>query len=215
MKRVRNYATVNYKDDGKTIQNTRKALNEAAKTRHITIRWIKAHVNHYGNELADILAKDGAQGLGTEPFRTIPLSASTFNTAVDQYMVTKWNERWKQGKDARQTRIFFPEINLKQSKELRKLSRDNLSMAIRAITGHDFRRRHESIVQGFNLGNCRLCQQGEESADHLVNKCPTLIWKRMESFASPLGSQVTPHWQPKQLVAFLSDPSISELELPE
>ena len=125
------------------------------------------------------------------------------------------NERWQKGKDARQTKIFFPEINLRRSKELRSLSRNNLSMAIRAITGHDFRRRHEGIVQGHPIGNCRLCQAGEESADHLVNRCPALTWKRMEVFAAPLGSQVTPKWQAKQLVAFLADPTISDLELPE
>ena len=51
-----------YKDDSRTIQNTRTLLNEAAENKPITLRWIKAHVNNYGNELADLLAKDGAQG---------------------------------------------------------------------------------------------------------------------------------------------------------
>ena len=85
-----------------------------------------------------MLAKDGAQGLGTEDPLQVPLSASTFSTTVDTFINKTWNERWQKGKDARQTKIFFPEINLKRSKELRSLSRNNLRLErLRDMTSVD------------------------------------------------------------------------------
>ena len=37
------------------------ALNEVAKRSRITLRWIKAHIGHKGNERADFLTKEGAK----------------------------------------------------------------------------------------------------------------------------------------------------------
>ena len=119
------------------------------------------------------------------------------------------------GKDARQTRIFFPTINLSKSAEIVKMTRNNIGMMVRAITGHDFRRRHESLVKGTLEGNCRLCGTEEETSDHIVNRCPRVANMRMEIFRTPMGADVTPHWKPEQLAAFLSDPTISEMEVPE
>ena len=203
-----------HKTDSQTIMETKDALNDAGKLKQISIRWIKAHVNHYGNELADILAKDGAEGLGSNPPSSLPTSATVVASKIDKAILDIWNQRWKNGKDARQTRLFLPGIDKAKSRDIRKLSRENLSRVTRAITGHDFRRRHESLVTGNNLGLCRFCEQSEESSEHIVNHCPRLAWKRMAIFKTQLGSPINPGWQPKQLAAYLSDPSISEMETP-
>ena len=163
---------------------------------------------------ADVLAKDGALGLGSQGTITVKPSRTILSSEIDTKIRKMWSDRWQNGKDARQTRLFFPDIDLKKSRELRKLTRENLSKAIRAITGHDFRRRHESLVSGVNLGNCRFCDQQEESSFHVVNQCPRLAWKRMEIFKTQLGATSNPGWQVRQLVAFLSYPSISEMETP-
>lgn len=165
--------------------------------------------------MADLLAKDGALGLGTETHISPPPSSTAIKAKIKETIKGLWNTRWKNGSDARQTKIFFPEICTKKAKEIRTLSRDKLSKTVRALTGHDFRRRHESIIKGNGEKTCRFCLQEEESSDHIVNRCPRLMWKRMEIFRIPLGSATTPHWRPKQLAAFLSDPTISEMETPD
>ena len=86
---------------------------------------------------------------------------------------------------------------------------------IRAISGHDFRKRHEGLVQGIVPSNCRFCGDEEETSSHVINNCPRLSKKRMDYFRTPMGTEVTPNWKPEQLAAFLSDPIISEMEVPE
>ena len=126
-----------------------------------------------------------------------------------------WNKRWTKGKDARQTRIYFPKIDLSKSAKIRKMNRNQIGQMIRALTGHDFRKRHEGLVRGIPVSNCRFCHTEEETSSHIINSCPRLTEKRMECFRIPYGSEVNPTWQPEQLAAFLSDPTISEMEAPE
>ena len=134
------------------------------------------------------------------------------STMVNERMHELWNTRWVKGKDARQTRIFFPTVNLSKSNKIRKMNRTNISNMVRAITGHDFRRRHQALMEGGGITTCRLCNEGEESSSLLVDSCPRLQGKRMDIFGTPPGSAVSPIWKPEQLAAFLSDPLISEME---
>ena len=94
------------------------------------------------------------------------------------------------------------------------MSRDHLSRVVRAITGHDFRRKHEGLVNATQDTLCRFCEKETESSHHIVDNCPRLSQKRSFYFDRPLGLSITPDWEPKQLAAFLSDPTISEMEAP-
>ena len=194
------------------INQLRTELKAHSEKRSINIKWIKAHIGHPGNEMADELAKDGASGLGNGPPIQVGSSNKVISSEVNAKMEELWKIRWEQGKDARQTRIFFPTINLSKSKKIRKMNRKNVSNMVRAITGHDFRRRHQTLMEGEGNNMCRLCGEEEESSSHLVDRCPRLQAKRMEVFGTPPGSAVSPIWKPEQLAAFLSDPLISEME---
>ena len=139
-------------------------------------------------------------------------SNKVISTFINGKIEAIWEERWRNGKDARQTLIFFPTLNLSKSKKIRKMDRKDISNMVRAITGHDFRRRHQALMEGEGVSACRLCGEEEESSSHLVDGCPRLAGKRMEVFGTPPGSAVSPIWNPEQLAAFLSDPLISEME---
>ena len=93
-----------------------------------------------------------------------------------------------------------------------KMSRDHVSRIIRAITGHDFRKKHEGLISNSNDTNCRFCNASTESSSHIVFDCPRLLQKRSHYFKRPLGLSITPDWEPKQLAAFLLDPTISGME---
>ena len=208
-------ALANKETSSESVSRTKTLLNSFGTQFDITIHWIKAHNNYEGNEMADMLAKDGAKGLGTGPLIRTKMATKVAKSIVTNHIIKEWDNRWKKGKDARQTRIFFPTINLSKSKKIREMNRENIGNIIRAITGHDFRKRHEGLVRGVEASNCRFCHNEEETSSHIIDSCPRLAEKRMEIFKTSMGSKVTPTWQPEQLAAFLSDPTISEMEVPE
>ena len=58
------------------------------------------------------------------------------------------------------------------------------------------------LVNGFNIRT-------------IIDSYLSLAEKWMQIFKTSMGSKVTPTWQPEQLAAFLSDPTISEMEVPD
>ena len=90
-------------------------------------------MGHYGNELADQLAKEGAHLAlhGPEPY--IPIAKPILTSAVISAMTTAWSERWKDRKDSRQTGIFFPQPDPKKSQKITTLSKATIGMVVRAL----------------------------------------------------------------------------------
>ena len=109
-----------------TIKELKETLNKYSQQTSITVQWIKAHTGYKGNERADELAKLGSLTIPIGPVPHIPLSKATLNGAINHEIHEQWQERWKNRKDARQTAIFFPEIQLSKSRELLKLPKYTL-----------------------------------------------------------------------------------------
>ena len=125
---------------------TVKALNQAAKAlpNGLCLRWVKAHVNHRGNEAADAAARAGAEGAGTLPCQfhgDLPLRPlSSIKADISKIMFKEWNNRWvknpfNQAK-AKVTKLWFPEINPKKSYQIfQNRSRYDLSEFVHCMTG--------------------------------------------------------------------------------
>ena len=195
----------------KTVKMVKHSLNTLGTRVHIRIKWIKAHVGHYGNEIADQLAKTGSKcpPHGPEPF--LPLPHCTLRCAIQERTTEIWSKRWKDRSDARQTAILFPEIALKKSAKLLQLSKEALGKAVRALSGHDFRSRHNAVLEKQVPPPCSLCKQMEESPSHLILHCPKLIYFRAQTFGS-YTQNIVQSWTAHQVVTFVSDPLISETE---
>ena len=121
-----------------TIKELKETLKKYSQQTNIIVQWIKTHTGYKGNERADEPAKLGSLTIPIGPEPHIPLSKATLNGAINHEIHEQWQERWKNRKDARQTVIFFPEIQISKSRELLKLPKVTLGMVVRAITGHDF-----------------------------------------------------------------------------
>ena len=80
-------AMASHQTTSKLISEARDILNTASTGARIEIRWIKAHVGHYGNELADQLAKDGALGMGTGPYRNTSVSSKVISRMVNDKII--------------------------------------------------------------------------------------------------------------------------------
>ena len=74
------------------LETRKSSLNKLGEDFTICINWIKAHVDHKGNEIADALAKTGCK-LPTR--EEIPLSIAHIKTVIKDEMYKTWDRRWQ------------------------------------------------------------------------------------------------------------------------
>ena len=165
-----------------------------------------------GNEYADDLAKEGTKQKPYGPEPIIPLNKQTINSSIRKNILEMWEERWKNRKDARQTAIFFPSINIKNSNEILKLHKNTIGPVVRALTGHDHRKRHNLLLEGNDIGLCRFCSEQLETPAHVVLECPRLHQLRIEKFKKYTADAIVQSWETKQLVSFLTVEHIAAME---
>ena len=86
--------------NSRAVLETIKAMNELAKhARRVTLVWIKAHVGHKGNELADRLAKEGT--LINTINNDIHAPLSSVKNQINKFIRTQWDKEWQSYKEAR------------------------------------------------------------------------------------------------------------------
>ena len=193
----------------KLVLSTRRVLDRVGKDNTVVLRWVKAHVGHFGNEFADELAKKGAEGqrvCADAPNIPESMIKSRFRNIFD----THWQDKWAHRGDCRQTKQWMPRISRKISYNILGLGRKTVSWLVQLITGHNFMKRHESLVNGDEENMCRLCLEEEETSFHVMAECPALARPRLEVFGTPF--QRTPlQWTTKQVVSFVREASIDGL----
>ncbi len=87
-----------------------------------------------------------------------------------------WNELWQADPTCRQTKLWFPEVDYLKARQLLTLPRVELGESLRWITGHNFTRRHQHLLDParYRTNTCRLCHQEQESPEHLLTDCTVL-----------------------------------------
>ena len=101
---------------------------------------------------------------------------------LNNWLLQEWNSHWTAMGPCRQTRLFFPTISPRRTKQLLALDRNELGLAIQFLTGHCFMNRHQSLIDGYTNPNCRLCASDglerdiepkfyEESPEHIMWYC--------------------------------------------
>jgi ribonuclease HI len=148
----------------------------------VKLKWVKAHSGHAGNELADSLAKRGAAEAPPDLGQPIPVSPSYLHAIINDVTEQRWNQRWSQfTRTARQSRMFWPMIDKEKSKRLLLYSRQDYGDAVRLLTGHNNLNRHRFVTGETDNSECRLCQEDDESSEHLLCDCPALGGLRFQT----------------------------------
>ncbi len=93
----------------KDIMLALKDLNVKTRTE---VKWIKGHNGTTGNELADLLAKEGAVNAtrlqDTKPH--MPVSQKEIKKRIHIHYVNLWQSKWESLRDCRIARQFYPQI---------------------------------------------------------------------------------------------------------
>ena len=177
---------------------------------NVRIRWIKAHVNHEGNEIADEEVKIGTTRINIQ---TVPQSKAEINNLIDTHIREVWNKEYSEAKARRkdgttkesylQTKIFFPVTDKYKSKEIMNLNRYELGLIVRYITGFaHLRKQNYRIGEAIDF-TCRYCGHEEESPSHLITSCPALWKQRLDHLGNFILDKDNPTWTVKGLTSFI------------
>ena len=165
-----------------TVKSCMNSLNRLGRVNKVTVRWVKAHINIEGNEIADALAKQGAQAGAGQIINLLP-TGNRQKTCIRKFYYKKWTKEFILAKQDRQTKLFFSCPNKKRSLELLNRSRKDLAMLVMCCTGHNFLRKHRFLQKRIAVRKCRLCEYEEESSLHIIAHCPAFELPRLSSFS--------------------------------
>ena len=169
----------------------------------IVIVWIKAHVNHAGNERADTLAKTGAARGLTVTDLNIPTPKTALIGKVGEAADRLWQDAWLDYPHARQTKLFFEKLGRSKAKCIYSLERRTVTRLVATITGHGPFAYHQSLIEPSLDPRCRFCDiEKQETFYHFMYDCPRFINFRLET----CGLHILPRnydWSVRDLVSFI------------
>ena len=91
------------------------------------------------------------------------------------------------------------------------LSKNKIGQVVRALTGHDFRKRHNNIGNKDADKACSMCGEQEETPEHIIAFCPRLTQIRQNIFQEQTAD-IFQLWTVNKMTEFLSNPLILEME---
>ena len=157
-----------------TIQNNKdkeqnslfSKLIELTKKYHVTMQWIPAHCGIRGNEIADTLAKQGAQDEQTDSTTTY----SEEKTIIKSCLKDKWKSE-------------HPKYN--GADAYSQLERHEQVIIFRLRTNHNRLKQH--LFRTFKVGDSDLCPCGEDVqiAEHILQTCKLYQEPRVRTWPQP------------------------------
>ena len=187
------------------VSETIAALNGIQTPVHLV--WVPAHTGVFGNEEADVLAKE-ATFLNTVV--ELAISKVAIKTMVLDSLRNVWNELWNAYPAARMTKYFFPRNDALKARHAMTLSRLQLGRFIRIITGHNKLRYFHSKMDSTVSPLCRFCHGEVETFHHFVFECPSLFFSRRDIFLDT-PPDMDMNWSVDKLLAFSYLPHINSL----
>ncbi|KAJ8950653.1 hypothetical protein NQ318_010854 [Aromia moschata] len=143
------------------VKDYMDSLTQLAEHNSITLKWMRGHQGHEGNERTDFLAKKGAEVplIGPEP--TCGLAYRTARRAIKDLLREKHISHW-----VRHSRI------------------NQLRWIVGLFTGHCPRVRHLTTIVVKINPDCRRCGEEEETSFHILCECPALSAIRHSNFGA-------------------------------
>ena len=162
----------------KTTQTTLETLNTLATNNTVLLRWIPAHSGYVGNEKADDLAKDGANNMNST-CTTLPIPGCVINSTLKNRTARKWEIR----RSKEQSSFFSTMWREKFTKDIEKLSKNNLRIATHILTGHAALNYHLNKYKPMNIKKaCPHCSDADETITHYLGKCSKWSYQRFLIF---------------------------------
>ena len=92
---------------------------------------------------------------------------------VETETIKRWNRRWLESPQYRQTKRFWPQVDKEISNDVTQLNRVDLSNVVQLLTGHGYNKHRQRRVATLDEEECRFClEENCEDTWHIVNDCP-------------------------------------------
>jgi hypothetical protein len=101
----------------------------------------------------------------------LPTAPIHIRNAITIFSSDNWNTYWHGRGDCRQTKLWFPTLNPKESKNILRLNRQDFGLIVRWLTGHCFLVRHEHIIHNEDP-ICNKCFIDDQTLWQLLKECP-------------------------------------------
>ena len=124
-----------------------------------------------GNEVADRLAKRGADRTVQGPAPWVPAAKCIQKRLLNNWCDVRCEDKWRNREDCRQSKLMMPSIKNKWSKMILKKSKIQIKVMTQLVTGHANLKRHRYLMKLEDSPQCD-CGEDEETSIHLLTSCP-------------------------------------------
>ena len=181
-------------------------LNRLAENNNVQLFWIPGHSGHWGNEVADKLAKRGVKLKLHGPQPIIPISNTAVKADVRKWGAEKHQQAWSNRLDCRQTKMMIPTIKRSTWGQINKLSRKNVKRITQMLTGHCTLQRHLFLMKMEDDPTCENCLEDEETTEHFLTECPAFARERYNTLGKMFLRQADlQHLKIKQILNFIKE----------
>jgi ribonuclease HI len=170
----------NVKVKSLTVSDCISNLIALGQENEVTLKWIKGHSGIEGNEMADELAKEAAKKETYD--ENVRYSLDIIKSDIHEWLQRQHFRIWNSSDGAMTAKSLIGPKRKNKLTDVLRLSRNDLSILIGALTGH---MSINSFLFKLNLTNskiCRFCGEHEETIIHILCRCRTLCGQRRRHF---------------------------------
>jgi len=154
------------------VIETKKLLLSLTDSIRVSIGWVRGHSGVEGNEIADLLAKVGADSDDLE-LQPVGVPRATLKSKVKDYYMGLWQTMWDAMDSCRQTKLMMPKVKVLNSRDsIFSYSRQKLNQLCQFVTGHCLLGRHMDLIHKRDHDGCKFCKEGDETPHHFLVDCP-------------------------------------------
>ena len=175
-------------DKSHYIRELKLKLNSLNKQNQVVVGWVPGHANHWGNEIADRLAKRAAD-LNTYlegPRPIIPVDPEANHRAIKKWAEGQHQDKWRETEHAATLHLLSPAVGQRWGEGVLRWGRGDIRIFINTVTGQTGLNK---LLHAAGVEDDPRCECGApvESNLHFLTACDRFARLRQEIFGmSPL-----------------------------